>query len=101
MYFVYSLLLTLAFLVLLPHFLIDAIRHGKYVAGFRERLGKLAPFDNRESRLFGFTAFPLVNRRLRGRWCRESANVSRSSPGDINDHLNRSKVWRTKFSETM
>ena len=46
MYFVYSLLLTLTFLVLLPHFLIDAIRHGKYVAGFRERFGKLAPFDN-------------------------------------------------------
>jgi len=46
MYFVYSLLLTLAFLVLLPHFLIDAIRHGKYVAGFRERFGTLAPFDS-------------------------------------------------------
>jgi len=46
MYFVYSLLLTLTFLVLLPHFFIDAIRHGKYVAGFRERFGKLAPFDN-------------------------------------------------------
>jgi 3-deoxy-D-manno-octulosonic-acid transferase len=46
MYFVYSLLLTLTFLVLLPHFLIDAVRHGKYVAGFRERFGKLAPFVN-------------------------------------------------------
>ena len=46
MYFVYSLLLTLAFLVLLPFFLIDAIRHGKYVAAFRERFGKLAPLDN-------------------------------------------------------
>ena len=43
MYFVYSLLLTLGFLVLLPRFLFDALRHGKYVAGFGERLGKLAP----------------------------------------------------------
>jgi len=39
MYFLYSLLLGLAFLVLLPRFLIDAFRHGKYVAGFKERLG--------------------------------------------------------------
>jgi 3-deoxy-D-manno-octulosonic-acid transferase len=42
MYVVYSLLLTLGFLVLLPRFLFDAFRHGKYVAGFRERLGKLS-----------------------------------------------------------
>jgi len=43
MYFVYSLLLTLGFLVLLPRFLFDALRHGKYVAGFGERLGKVDP----------------------------------------------------------
>jgi 3-deoxy-D-manno-octulosonic-acid transferase len=42
MYVVYSLLLTLGFLVLLPRFLFDAFRHGKYVAGFRERLGSLS-----------------------------------------------------------
>ncbi len=41
MYLVYSLLLTLVFLVLLPRFLFDAIRHGKYVAGFRQRMGRL------------------------------------------------------------
>jgi 3-deoxy-D-manno-octulosonic-acid transferase len=45
MYFVYSLLLTLGFLVLLPRFLFDAFRHGKYVAGFRERLGKLSGIE--------------------------------------------------------
>ncbi|MFZ0061943.1 MAG: 3-deoxy-D-manno-octulosonic acid transferase [Pyrinomonadaceae bacterium] len=43
MYVVYSLLLTLGFLVLLPRFLFDALRHGKYMAGFGERLGKVAP----------------------------------------------------------
>lgn len=43
MYFVYSLLLTFGFLVLLPRFLFDALRHGKYVAGFGERLGKVDP----------------------------------------------------------
>ena len=43
MYFIYSLLLGLGFLILLPRFLLDAFRHGKYVAGFRERLGSLSP----------------------------------------------------------
>jgi 3-deoxy-D-manno-octulosonic-acid transferase len=43
MYFIYSLLLVLAFIVLLPRFIVDAFFHGKYVAGFRERLGSLTP----------------------------------------------------------
>lgn len=43
MYFIYSLLLALGFLILLPRFLFDAFHHGKYVAGFRERLGLLTP----------------------------------------------------------
>lgn len=42
MYFIYSLLLGLGFLILLPRFVLDAFRHGKYVAGFRERLGSVA-----------------------------------------------------------
>ena len=46
MYFIYSLLLGLAFLILLPRFLVDAVRHGKYVAGFRERLGSLSPLKS-------------------------------------------------------
>jgi len=46
MYFIYSLLLGLGFLILLPRFLLDAFRHGKYVAGFRERLGSLSPITN-------------------------------------------------------
>ena len=47
MYFVYSLLLTLGFVVLLPRFLFDAFRHGKYVAGFWERLGRLSGIESR------------------------------------------------------
>lgn len=39
----YSFLLTLGFLVLLPRFLFDALRQGKYTAGWRERLGLLTP----------------------------------------------------------
>lgn len=39
MYFLYSLLLALGFLILLPRFFSDSLRHGKYTAGFRERLG--------------------------------------------------------------
>src|SRR6266567_7809235 len=46
MYFVYSLLLTLGFVVLAPRFLFDALSKGKYVAGFRERLGLLSPIPN-------------------------------------------------------
>lgn len=46
MYFIYSLLLGLGFLILLPRFLLDAFRHGKYVAGFRERSGSLSPIEN-------------------------------------------------------
>jgi 3-deoxy-D-manno-octulosonic-acid transferase len=45
MYFIYSLLLGLACLILLPRFLLDAFRHGKYVAGLRERLGALSPIN--------------------------------------------------------
>jgi 3-deoxy-D-manno-octulosonic-acid transferase len=47
MYFIYSLLLVLGFLLLLPRFILDAFRHGKYVAGFGERLGSLRPFASR------------------------------------------------------
>jgi 3-deoxy-D-manno-octulosonic-acid transferase len=41
MYFLYSLLLAIGFLVLIPRFLFDALTNGKYVAGFSERLGNL------------------------------------------------------------
>ncbi|MDT7541976.1 MAG: 3-deoxy-D-manno-octulosonic-acid transferase [Acidobacteriota bacterium] len=41
MFFLYSLLLTLGILVMLPVFLWDALRHGKYVEGLRERAGSV------------------------------------------------------------
>ena len=49
MFILYSLLLTLGFIVLLPRLLLDAKRNGKYVDGFRQRLGQLPEFktDNR------------------------------------------------------
>jgi len=40
-YFIYSLLLTIAFIIMMPRFVLDALRHGKYIAGIRERLGNL------------------------------------------------------------
>jgi len=46
MYFIYSLLLGFAALILLPRFILDAFSHGKYVAGLRERLGWLPPIRN-------------------------------------------------------
>ena len=39
MYFLYNVLLGLGIVILLPKFLLEAWRHGKYVAGFWERLG--------------------------------------------------------------
>lgn len=39
MYLLYSILLTIGVIALLPRFALDAFRHGKYVAGWRERLG--------------------------------------------------------------
>ncbi len=41
MYLIYSLLLTIGFLVLLPRFAIDALRTRKYVTGLRQRLGRI------------------------------------------------------------
>ncbi len=49
MYLLYSLLLTFAIFALLPLFLLDALRHGKYVSGLRERLGD-APEVKRNGR---------------------------------------------------
>src|SRR3954468_23588496 len=41
MYLVYSLLLGLGFVIMLPKFMLDAWRHGKYISGLKERLGFL------------------------------------------------------------
>jgi 3-deoxy-D-manno-octulosonic-acid transferase len=40
-YLIYSFLLTVGFLILLPRFAIDAFRNGKYVTGLSERLGRI------------------------------------------------------------
>lgn len=48
MYLAYSLFLTLGLLVLLPRFLFQALIHGKYVSGFRERLGSIPVIEDRE-----------------------------------------------------
>ena len=45
MYLLYSLLLTLGFIILIPRFLIDALRSGKYVTGLRQRLGQVPAID--------------------------------------------------------
>ena len=45
MFFLYSILFTFGFLLLLPRFLFDAIFNGKYAAGFEHRLGFLPKFD--------------------------------------------------------
>ena len=47
MLFLYSLLLAVGVAVLLPRFLLDALRHGKYAAGLGERAGGLQGFDAR------------------------------------------------------
>jgi 3-deoxy-D-manno-octulosonic-acid transferase len=47
MYLLYSLLLTLGVIALLPRLAYDAFRHGKYVTGLRERLGRLPAIETR------------------------------------------------------
>src|SRR5688572_17077885 len=47
MYFIYSLLLTLGFIILLPRFALDALRNGKYVTGLRQRLGNLPAINSK------------------------------------------------------
>jgi len=44
MYILYSLALTLGVIVLLPRFVWDAVRHGKYVEGLSQRLGNIPSF---------------------------------------------------------
>ena len=46
MYLLYSFLLTLGFVLLLPKFAIDALRNGKYVTGLRERLGDVPQIES-------------------------------------------------------
>lgn len=41
MYALYSLSLALFFIVLIPHFIYQALKHGKYTASFMERTGRL------------------------------------------------------------
>src|SRR5690242_16565573 len=41
MYLAYSLLLTLGLIVLIPRFLFQALAHGKYIDGLRQRFGWL------------------------------------------------------------
>jgi 3-deoxy-D-manno-octulosonic-acid transferase len=43
MYLIYSALLAAALLVSLPYWLLQRLRHGKYRAGFGERLGRISP----------------------------------------------------------
>lgn len=45
MYLLYSVLLTLGVIALLPRFAYDAFRHGKYTEGLGQRLGRLPSFD--------------------------------------------------------
>ena len=47
MYLAYSLLLSLGLLVLLPYFVFQALAHGKYLDGLRQRLGRV-PQTNRQ-----------------------------------------------------
>jgi len=47
MYQGYSLLLSLGLIVLIPHFLFQALAHGKYIAGLRQRLGSVPPVNGK------------------------------------------------------
>ncbi len=48
MFLIYSFLLTIGYLLLLPRFLFDWLRKGKYAAGIGQRLGNLPDFEQSE-----------------------------------------------------
>jgi 3-deoxy-D-manno-octulosonic-acid transferase len=48
MFFLYSVLLTTGYALLLPRFLFDWARKGKYAAGIEQRLGNLPEFEQNE-----------------------------------------------------
>ena len=48
MFFLYNLLLTIGYVLLLPRFLFDWLRKGKYAAGISQRLGNLPEFAQNE-----------------------------------------------------
>src|SRR5256885_16108588 len=47
MYLAYSLLLSLGLIVLIPHFIFQALAHGKYVAGLRQRFGSIPSINSK------------------------------------------------------
>ena len=47
MYLAYSLLLSLGLLVLLPYFIFQALAHGKYLDGLRQRLGRVPQINGK------------------------------------------------------
>ncbi len=57
MYFIYSLLMTIAALVLAPYWLVQGLRHGKYFSNLRERLGLAYPIS-RSSRIAAIAPAP-------------------------------------------
>lgn len=51
MYWLYSFLLTIGFVILSPRFLWDAVTKGKYAAGFWQRFGFLPAFEPENKRI--------------------------------------------------
>ena len=51
MYLLYSLLLTIGFILLLPRFAFDALRTRKYITGLSQRLGNLPNFQSTDAPL--------------------------------------------------
>ena len=50
MYFLYSFALSILFLLLLPYFIFQGLKHGKYSSSFKERLGRLPDSVNDHAR---------------------------------------------------
>jgi 3-deoxy-D-manno-octulosonic-acid transferase len=47
MYLAYSLLLSLGLVVLIPHFIFQALAHGKYIDGLHQRLGSIPAINGK------------------------------------------------------
>src|SRR5436190_22463044 len=77
MYFVYSLLLCLGSLILLPRFLFDGFRHGKYVAGFRERFCSLSSIKRKDQPVVWIHCVSVGETQA---WCRVVRGIRKRLP---------------------
>ena len=92
MYFLYSALLTLGFVLLLPRFALDALRSGKYVTGLRQRLGKIPQINSNGKRVVWLHCVSVGEAQAAQSLVRAiSERYPNLAPGHFDNHRNRAE----------